>query len=436
MISNFARIVRCPGVLPRSLKGFKQVNYTGYLLKKSFSSAPTTSETATSLDNTNTLGAGLYGAPEQIQIKADELKATEHCYVEEGDIGNITQALQPLNEANTTDVTEIISSLAPGAIYEQMDKLSRDMLLYVSHDLGFGMGWAIILVSLGIRFAFIPLIGKTQLNAIKMKLLDPEMKNFQNTMQKYQRMGDFKGVKEARKSFAQLRERYGLSTILPLVSLVQIPFMITWFVSLRYVANTPDKFPSIRTDGFLWVQDLSAYDPYFILPIISAIISYYNIQLSTLNATSSVGSPLARYSRYMKFVPFLAMPFAGFFPAALNLYWIASALVQLLISVTVKAPSFRKLMGIPEYLPGSILEKLNSAKKPDIVKSVFIANEKPAYGIPKEAINAAAQAQAEAAHTQAQTVQAKTTTAAPSGPEKTVQVFANKPKGAKKDKKN
>jgi len=33
------------------------------------------------LDNVNNLGAGLYGAPEQIQIKADEMKATEHCYV-------------------------------------------------------------------------------------------------------------------------------------------------------------------------------------------------------------------------------------------------------------------------------------------------------------------------------------------------------------------
>jgi YidC/Oxa1 family membrane protein insertase len=429
MISNFARIVRCPGVYPKTFKGFKQINYAGYLLKKNFSSAPPATDAEANLDNVNNLGAGLYGAPEQIQIKADELKATEHCYVEEGDIGNITSALQPLNESNTSDITEIISSLAPGTIYEEMDKLSREILLYVSHDLGYGMGWAIILVSLGIRFAFIPLIGKTQLNAIKMKLLDPEMKNFQNTMQKYQKMGDFKGVKEARKSFAQLRERYGLSTILPVISLIQVPFMITWFVSLRYVANTPDKFPSIRTDGFLWFQDLSHYDPYFILPVISAVISYYNIQLSTMNATSAVGSPLARYSRYMKFVPFLAMPFAGFFPAALNLYWIASALVQLLISVTVKAPAFRKMMGIPEYLPGSILEKLNSAKKPDIIKSMFVANEKPVYTIPKEAINTAAdttQAKAEPS------AQAKPTQAAPTGAQKTVEVFANKPKKGKK----
>ncbi len=59
-----------------------------------------------------------------------------------------------------------------------------------------------------------------------MKLLDPEMKNFQNTMQKYQKMGDFKGVKEARKSFAQLRERYGLSTILPVISLIQVMKMV------------------------------------------------------------------------------------------------------------------------------------------------------------------------------------------------------------------
>jgi hypothetical protein len=62
-----------------------------------------------------------------------------------------------------------------------------------------------------------------------------------------------------------------------------------WFVSLRYVASVPDKFPNIRTgnnevliyflDGFLWFPDLSLHDPYFILPVISSFISYYNIQV-------------------------------------------------------------------------------------------------------------------------------------------------------------
>lgn len=33
-------------------------------------------------------------------------------------------------------------------------------------------------------------------------------------------------------------------------------------------------------DGFLWFKDLSHYDPYFLLPLLSATISYNNISVS------------------------------------------------------------------------------------------------------------------------------------------------------------
>jgi YidC/Oxa1 family membrane protein insertase len=299
-------------------------------------------------------------------------------------------------------------------------------LLYVAHDLGFGMGWAIILVSLGLRSVFLPLIGATQLNAVKMKLLEPEMKNFQNTMSKFQRAGDFKGTREARKQFAALRERYGINNFLPFLSLSQIPVLITWFLSLRYVANTPDKFPSVKTDGFLWFQDLSAYDPYFVLPIISACVSYHNIQLSTMNATSAIGGPFARYTRYFKYFPFLTIPFVGFFPAALNIYWITTALVQLLITMSVRSTALRSMMGIPEYLPGSILEKLHGVKKPDIVKTVFTVDKTV-----EDVVNSTTQTSSKAEPTIQAKVPPTTTTQKSSGPQKTVEVFTHKPKKPK-----
>jgi uncharacterized membrane protein (DUF106 family) len=55
-----------------------------------------------------------------------------------------------------------------------------------------------------------------------MKLLDPEMKNFQNKMQAAQKTGDWEGMKQAKAQFSILRERYGISTILPLLSLLQV----------------------------------------------------------------------------------------------------------------------------------------------------------------------------------------------------------------------
>lgn len=55
-----------------------------------------------------------------------------------------------------------------------------------------------------------------------MKLLEPEMKNFQNTTQRLQRSGDYEGMKQARKTFFAMRERYGINSIVPLLNLFQV----------------------------------------------------------------------------------------------------------------------------------------------------------------------------------------------------------------------
>lgn len=42
----------------------------------------------------------------------------------------------------------------------------------------------------------------------------------------------------------------------------------------------PDKFPALRTEGLLWFKDLAEADPYFVLPLISATLSYFNISMN------------------------------------------------------------------------------------------------------------------------------------------------------------
>jgi hypothetical protein len=42
---------------------------------------------------------------------------------------------------------------------------------------------------------------------------------------------------------------------------------------------------------------------------------------------------------------------------AFNLYWITSSSVQLCILLAFRTDAFRHFMGVPEYLPGSKLEK-------------------------------------------------------------------------------
>jgi len=57
---------------------------------------------------------------------------------------------------------------------------------------------------------------------------------------------------------------------------------MTLFLGIRYICTVPDKFPEVLNGGFLWFKDLSAQDPYGILPVLSAFVSYTNIRVKII----------------------------------------------------------------------------------------------------------------------------------------------------------
>ena len=81
-----------------------------------------------------------------------------------------------------------------------------------------------------------------------------------------------------------------------------------------------------------------------------------------MSLTSS-SSFFGRYMRYMKFLPFFSIPFAIFFPAGLTLYWCFIASCHLAICVASRSELLKKIAGIPEFLPGTILERMVYFKK-------------------------------------------------------------------------
>lgn len=80
-----------------------------------------------------------------------------------------------------------------------------------------------------------------------MKLIAPEMKAFNDRTKKAAQKGDYATVSEEREKFAELRKKHGINPFLPLLGLSQIPFLITWFLSLRYMAMNPDIFPKMAS---------------------------------------------------------------------------------------------------------------------------------------------------------------------------------------------
>ena len=94
------------------------------------------------------------------------------------DIGNIVNALHPISDIPSSKIFTKLDYVSPRHIYDYLDVFSRDALLYLCDDLGWGIGYAIIGITLAIKIFYMPFMILTQRNAMKLKLLEPEMNNF------------------------------------------------------------------------------------------------------------------------------------------------------------------------------------------------------------------------------------------------------------------
>src|ERR687894_413526 len=101
--------------------------------------------------------------------------------------------------------------------------------------------------------------------------------------------------------------------------LVQMPIFIGMFYVIRSFGDT---HPSFTSGGILWFRDLSAYDPFYILPVLSAAT-----MLAASEITAKHIDPQQRW--IMRILPVVFTIFLLTFPAGLFMYWITSNLVTL-----------------------------------------------------------------------------------------------------------
>ncbi len=101
--------------------------------------------------------------------------------------------------------------------------------------------------------------------------------------------------------------------------LIQMPIFISVYVVVRSFGQTHESFNS---GGVLWFQDLSVQDPFYILPVISAVT-----MLAASEITSKSLDPQQRWM--MRLLPVGFTVFLISFPAGLFMYWITSNLVTL-----------------------------------------------------------------------------------------------------------
>ena len=182
-------------------------------------------------------------------------------------------------------------------------------LLKWIHSFVGNWGWAIVILTILIKLAFYPLNAKAGRSMAQMKVLAPKMEKLK------QLYGD-----DRQKMNQAMMELYRTEKINPLGGCLPILVQIPVFIALYWVLLASIELRHAPWIG--WIKDLSAPDPYFILPVIYAISMYVTTKLNPQPA-----DPVQ--ARIMLMMPIMFSIFFLFFPAGLVLYWVVQNLLSI-----------------------------------------------------------------------------------------------------------
>jgi YidC/Oxa1 family membrane protein insertase len=173
-------------------------------------------------------------------------------------------------------------------------------------------GWSIVVLTILINLAMFPLRHKSVVSMRKMQEIQPQMKAIQERYAKYKITDP-----ERQKMNTEVMELYKAKGVNPasgcVPMLLTLPFLIAFYSMLQMAIE-------IRGANFVgWITNLSAPDPYFVLPIAMGAVQFWQTKLQPMG-----GDPAQQ--RIMMFMPlmFAAMSFS--FPSGLVLYWLVSTL--------------------------------------------------------------------------------------------------------------
>ncbi len=183
-------------------------------------------------------------------------------------------------------------------------------LLKWLHGLLGNWGWAIVVMTIMIKMAFYPLNAAAARSMGKMKLIAPKMKALQEQY-----------ANDKQQLQVKMMEMYKQEKINPLGGCLPILVQIPVFIALYWVLLSAVELRDAPWIG--WIHDLSAPDPYYVLPVVYAITAYLQVKLSP----TPISDPVQ--AKMMQIMPIAFSVLFIFFPSGLVLYWLINNILQI-----------------------------------------------------------------------------------------------------------
>ncbi|WP_283709758.1 membrane protein insertase YidC [Pseudoalteromonas prydzensis] len=171
-------------------------------------------------------------------------------------------------------------------------------------------GLAIIAITVIIKSLMYPLTKAQYTSMAKMRALQPKMAALK---EKY---GD------DRQKFGQATmEMYRKEKVNPMGGCLPILLQMPIFLALFYVFLESTELR--HAEFYLWLTDLSAQDPYYVLPVLFGLSMFVTQKLQPMTVTDPM------QQKMMTYMPVIFSVFFLWFPSGLVLYWLVSNLISI-----------------------------------------------------------------------------------------------------------
>ncbi len=192
-------------------------------------------------------------------------------------------------------------------------------------------GWAILLQTLIINLALMPLRISQMKSMLKMQRVAPQIKSIQEKYKKYSLRDPRKA--EMNQEVSALYKKEGVNPAggcLPLV--IQMPFFFSYYRMLNVAMD-------LRHAPWVWIHDLSAPDPLHILSI-AIIVTMIAVQRMTPQA----GMDPAQQKMMNIMMPGMLGIMSWNLPSGLGLYWSAGQLIGIVQQAVMNRTSLGREM--------------------------------------------------------------------------------------------
>lgn len=206
---------------------------------------------------------------------------------------------------------EVTDNLELTVDYGVLTIISKPLFIVMNWFYNFtgNWGWSIVLLTLMIKLAFFQLSAKSYRSMAGMRKLTPKLASLK------ERFGDDKQkFNQAMMDLYRTEKINPLGGCLPI--LVQMPvFLAFYWVLVESVELRQAEF-------IFWLNDLTAIDPYFVLPVLFGLTMWFQQKLNPMPQDPA-------QAMMMKIFPIVFTVFFAFFPSGLVLYWLVNNILSI-----------------------------------------------------------------------------------------------------------